>query len=215
MGMLSWLNRLDRARRKERYSGVMQAFDKAAEALTPEDIAIDCGANVGKFTRILGQNGAKVFAFEPNPIAYAELQKNLADLPNVTLFNAATTTESGKVRLYMHKRAGRDPLAHSVSSSLLATKSNINPKDFFEVEGIVLSDFIEELGQPVKLLKMDVEGAEIGLLNQLLDRGLQSRVELGFVEIHDRRVPELVGPTAALRERLKALDSEHISLDWR
>lgn len=215
MGIFNWLKELDRARRKGRYAGQMEAFDQAAAALTPDDVAIDCGANVGKFTRILARNGARVFAFEPNPIAYAALQKNVADLPNVTLFNAATTTEAGPVRLYMHKHAGRDPLLHSVSSSLLATKSNVNPDDYFDVEGIVLSNFIEELNQPVTLLKMDVEGAEVALLNQLLDRSLHQRITRGFVEVHDRRVPELAGPTAELRTRLKALDAEHITLDWR
>lgn len=215
MGMFAWLKQLDRARRKKRYAGQMEAFENAAAALTPSDIAIDCGANVGKFTRVLAQTGAKVFAFEPNPIAFAELQRNVADLPNVTLFNTATTTEPGTVRLYMHKRAARDPLLHSVSSSLLATKSNVNPKDYSDVDATVLSDFIAQLEQPVKLLKMDVEGAEVGLLNQILDRGLQNRIIMGFVEVHDRRVPELAEPTAALRQRLKAMDAEHITLDWR
>lgn len=215
MGLLAWLTQLERSRRHGRYAGQMDAFNKAAAALLPDDIAIDCGANVGKFTRVLAANGARVYAFEPNPTAFAELQKNTSDLPNVTLFNAATTTVPGSVRLYFHKRAKQDPLLHSVSSSLLSEKSNINPSDFCEVEGVVLSDFIESLGAPVTLLKMDVEGAEVELLNQLLDRGLHSKIIQGFVEVHDRRVKALAEPTAALRQRLVLLGAEHITLDWR
>jgi FkbM family methyltransferase len=215
MGLLAWLKQLDRSRRHRRYAGQMDAFNRAAAALLPGDIAIDCGANIGKFTRILAAGGARVYAFEPNPTAFAELQKNTADLPNVTLFNAATTTAPGTVRLYLHKRAKQDPLLHSVSSSLLSAKSNINPDDFCDVDSVVLSDFIEELGAPVKLLKMDVEGAEVELLNQLLDRGLHKQIVQGFVEVHDRRVKALAEPTRALRQRLLQLRAEHITLDWR
>ena len=215
MGLFAWLKQLDRSRRHGRYANQMDAFNRAAAALSSTDIAIDCGANVGKFTRVMAATGARVYAFEPNPVAFAELQNNTADLPNVTLRPAATTTTPGTVRLYMHKRAQQDPLLHSVSSSLLANKSNIDPDHGIDVEAVVLSDFIDSLSAPIALLKMDVEGAEVGLLNQLLDRGLHTRIKLGFVEVHDRRVKALKEPTQSLRERLRDMGAEHITLDWR
>ena len=176
MGILSFLKNVERARRKGRYDAQSRAFETACTALTKDDIAIDCGANVGVYTTMMADSGACIFAFEPNPVAFAKLREKTAAYPNVRLFNAAVSTESGNVRLYMHKRARLDPLLYSVSSSTMATKTNVDAHSFEDVESIVLADFIESLECPVKLLKMDVEGAEIGLLNQLLDRELHNRL---------------------------------------
>ncbi|RUO36987.1 FkbM family methyltransferase [Aliidiomarina shirensis] len=215
MGIFTWLKNLDSARRKARYKAQTEAFEAAAAALTPDDIAVDCGANVGIYTEIMARSGATVYAFEPNPVAFAALQERVADFPNVKLFQAASTVKPGSFKLYSHRHAKRDPLLYSVSSSLISAKSNVNQNDFFEVEGIVLSEFLQELNRPVKLLKMDVEGAEIEIINDLLDKGLHQQIVAGFVEVHDRRVKSLREPTAALRERLEKEGATQITLDWR
>jgi hypothetical protein len=62
---------------------------------------------------------------------------------------------------------------------------------------------------------MDVEGAEVGLLNQLLDEGLHERIDQVFAEVHDRQNRTLAEPTRLLRERLAAFGASHIRLDWR
>ncbi|RUO18738.1 hypothetical protein CWE08_10940 [Aliidiomarina iranensis] len=215
MGIFTWLKNLDSARRKARYQAQTEAFKVAAAALSAGDIAIDCGANVGIYTEIMARSGATVYAFEPNPIAFAALQERVADYPNVKLFQAASTVKPGSFKLYSHRHAKRDPLLYSVSSSLISAKSNVNADDFYEVEGVVLSDFIADLAKPVKLLKMDVEGAEIEIINDLMDKGLHKSIQAGFVEVHDRRVKSLREPTAALRERLEREGATHITLDWR
>ncbi|MCH8493866.1 MAG: FkbM family methyltransferase [Idiomarina sp.] len=215
MGIFTWLKTLDSARRKKRYAEQTAAFAAAVENLTEQDVVIDCGANVGIYTEIMARSGAQVYAFEPNPIAFVALQNRVQHFTNVTLIPAASTLKPGKFKLYNHRHAKRDPLLFSVSSSLLEQKTNVNKDDFYEVEGVVLSTFIRELKQPVALLKMDIEGAEIDVLNDLIDHGLHHSIGAGFVEVHDRRVPALREPTAKLRERLKQENAEHITLDWR
>lgn len=209
------MKRVERSRRKNRYQAQTEAFAAACKALTADDIAIDCGANVGIYTTMMADTGAQVYAFEPNHVAFEALIKRTAGYSNVHLFNTAVSTAPGTIKLYMHKSAKHDPLLYSVSSSTLASKTNVDANSYHEVECTVLADFIEGLDAPVKLFKMDVEGAEISLLNQLLDRKLQSRIEQGFVEIHDRRVPSLKVPTQKLRERLQQEEGSHITLDWR
>ena len=66
----------------------MKAFKEAVATLQKSDIAIDCGANVGEFTRLMAKTGATVYAFEPNPIAYQELLKNTVNFPNVKAIQA-------------------------------------------------------------------------------------------------------------------------------
>lgn len=215
MTLRSFFKRLERSRRKSRYQDQAVAFENACKALSEQDIAIDCGANVGIYTKMMADSGAQVYAFEPNPVAYEALKKNTQGYSNVKLFNAATTVDPGSVKLYMHKKAQHDPLLYSVSSSILAAKSNVDSGFYEEVEAVVLADFIEGLNGPVKLLKMDVEGAEVALLNHLIDRGLHSVIKQGFVEVHDRRIANLRKPTQALRERLAEEGASHITLDWR
>lgn len=215
MKILSLLRKLDSARRDRRQRPELVAFEEAVGRLKQTDVAIDCGANIGKFTKLMADTGATVYAFEPHPIAYETLVRNTRHYPNVTAFNAAVTTETGAVKLYLHKWSKHDPLYWSTSSSLLANKRNIDTHSFVSVEGIPLARFIRELERPVALLKMDIEGAEINVLDQLLSEGLHEVIGQAFVEVHDRKVPELVEPARRLRERLKNLGVTTFRLDWR
>ena len=215
MGILGWLRRWDTARRDGRYRAQMAEFEAAVALLGPGDVAIDCGANVGKFTTIMAASGATVHAFEPNSDAFAELQKRCSGMPNVVLHHAALAPAAGPVRLFRHRRASDDPVLRSVSSSVIADKPNVSVDDYETVPGIDIAEFVRSVGQPVALLKMDVEGAEVALLNRLLDEGLHESIERAFVEVHDRRIKSLREPTAALRKRLTALGLDRFNLDWR
>lgn len=193
----------------------MVAFQEAIDRLSPGDIVIDCGASVGIYTTLMARSGATVYAFEPNLAAYETLLANTAKYPHVKAFHAAVTTEPGKVKLYLHKWADDDPVHWSTGSSLIAGKKNVKKDNFAMVEGVPLAQFIKDLDGRVRILKMDIEGAEVGILNQLLDEGLQGSIDQAFVEVHDRKVPELVKPTEELRSRLKELGVKHFRLDWR
>jgi FkbM family methyltransferase len=215
MSILTWLHKRSSRKRDRKYKALDDLFDEHVARLTRDDVAIDCGANRGAYTVRLARSGAEVHAFEPNPDAFAELERVTAPFANVELHRAAVTTTDGPVDLYLHKRVEQDPLYWSSGSSLLEEKSNVRRDNAITVEGIRLTRFIKELGRPVKLLKMDVEGAEVALLNQLLDEDLQSRIGCAFVEVHERRIPSLVEPTRRLRERLESLGATNFRLDWR
>src|SRR5689334_14105818 len=70
-------------------------FNEACATLGPDDIALDCGANVGEFTELLARTGCQVFAFEPDPYAFSRLSERLANFPNARLMNAAVSTVQG------------------------------------------------------------------------------------------------------------------------
>lgn len=215
MNIRAWLRKLDKKRRDRKKRPEMEAFEAAIRELREGEVAIDCGANAGLFTRMMAETGATVYAFEPNPAAFEALVKNTANLPNVEPIHAAVTAAPGPVRLYLHKWSGEDPLHWSTGSSLIEGKSNVSKENYATVEGVALGPFIRKIGGKVALLKMDVEGAEVEILNHLLDEGLHRAIDRAFVEVHDRKVRELVEPTRRLRERLRQLGVSHFRLDWR
>lgn len=191
-----------------------RAFEAACASLTRDDIAIDCGANIGRFTAMLAGTGARVYAFEPNPHAFAKLRARFDEQPNVTLLQAAIHSEAGTVRLYMHQNAGEDPLLWSTGSSILDYKGNVDRESFVEVEAVDLCDFIESVGNPVAILKMDVEGAEAQILKRLIETGIYRRIGHMFVETHELKIPELRPAMSELRSMIRDRNIDTINLDW-
>jgi len=174
----------------------------AALGIVPGDVTIDCGANVGTVTTAFARGGAFVHAFEPNPDAFAVLAERLGDDPNVALHPEAVLDHSGRVRLYLHVDAIDHPVAASVGSSVLPFKGNVDEERYIEVDAIDLAEFVLDLRRRVKVVKIDVEGAECPIIHRLIDTGAIEQTEMVLVELHDRHIPELAGDYAALRERL-------------
>src|SRR5688572_2474837 len=103
------------------------------------DVAIDCGANVGKITtRLASRPGVKVYAFEPDPHAFQALKSNTQGLKNVICINKAVSDYNGKAKIYFSNRYGEDPEKWSTGTTLLVDKPNINKDNFVEVEVIDL-----------------------------------------------------------------------------
>jgi FkbM family methyltransferase len=178
-------------------------------------VAVDCGANVGQVTVALTWRCAKVVAFEPNPVAFDSLQRRRQRAGNVELVQAAVGAQAGTRRLYLHVDHDADPLPASVGSSLHPTKGNVMPDRWVDVEVIDIDAFLTSLGRPVDLLKLDVEGSEIEILERLLETGRLAAIGSVVVEMHDRVIPDLAERGAALRQRLSVPEWANVSLDWR
>ena len=187
----------------------------AFHSLGPGDVAIDCGANLGAITRIMARGGAEVHAFEPNPDAFAVLKARTADLPGVQCHNAAVLDRDDTMTLFLHVNYKLNPERFSSRSSLIAEKRNVDEAGGVQVRVIDLVAFIEGLGRPIKLLKVDIEGAEYALLNGLIDRGVMDRIAAVYVETHAHSIPSLKPADAALRQRIADLGlGGKIDLNW-
>lgn len=188
------------------------AFSVAVSKLGISDVVIDCGANVGIYTEVLARTGATVHAFEPDPACVEFLRQKFSSVGNVRIYNKAVSTRNGKARLFMHKGRDKNQRQMSESSSLLVTKTNIDPDTYAEVETVDLSEFVRNIGR-VSLMKMDIEGFEIEVLGHMLDTGSLGLIESTFVELHDRKTPSLAEPTRKLRERLSG-SGINVDLTW-
>ncbi|HUG64965.1 MAG TPA: FkbM family methyltransferase [Gaiellaceae bacterium] len=187
----------------------------ASFELGPDDLAIDCGANVGDVTFELARTGAFVHAFEPNPDAFAVLSRRFEGRANVQVHEQAVLDRTGSVRLYLHVDAERDAVGASVGSSVLSFKGNVDSERFVEVSSVDLAAFILALERPTSVLKIDVEGAECPVVHRLLDTGAIDRVGLTLIELHDRHIPELRAENDRLRDRLESEGlSGRVLTDW-
>lgn len=177
-------------------------------------LVIDGGANVGNVTSAFVRRGAEVHAFEPEPYALTELRRRFDGNPRVHIHAAAVGSADGTLRLYRTHKFEDRPLKATRSSSLFPRAVH-DEANSTEVAVVNLSRFIAGLGRPVDLLKLDVEGAEIDVLEKLLDDGTYRNVGMIYVETHERHSSELAERTAALRRRVAAEGIRNINLDWQ
>jgi FkbM family methyltransferase len=182
--------------------------------LKEDAVLIDCGANIGDITARFLATGGTVYAFEPDPLAYAALTARFGQHPRLQLFQQAVWTEDKKLPIYFHKDRTGDEMDFTVSSSLLKQKKNVKDESQVEVDAIDLEFFIRKLGRRVNLLKIDVEGAEIEILHSLIDKGTYKKVDLIVVETHETKIEGHDLLVAQLKQKLKALQIDNIRLNW-
>lgn len=125
-----------------------------ASYLKRGDIVIDVGANIGTYTltaaAIVGDSGT-VFSFEPHPVIFKYLQKNVAlnSFKNVHLFNIAVGDAKGAVSI-------SDSRLDDQNEILMTDKGIRVPIE--RLDKLLIDKINESLS--VALLKVDVEGYE-------------------------------------------------------
>jgi len=189
-------------------------FDRIVRSLTPADLVIDCGANLGEFTHMLALNGATVHAFEPDPYTFSRLRENTSHFSNIVCHNQAVGVGQASVKLYRKPDFDLSPDAASISSSVFADKINVAADNYVEVEQIDFVSFLKSLGRPVRLLKIDIEGAEVPLLEHMIQADALATVDVVFAETHESRIPSLAARTAGLRDIARSRFPAKLYLDW-
>jgi FkbM family methyltransferase len=204
-------------RRKLRKLSAPAAEAAFREALTgaPGQVCIDLGANLGQHTRTMASHAGKVYAFEPDPWTAAELRARLADLSNVEVIEAAAGIEDGTFPLYRTAAFDTDRVEQSQSSSLMSEKRNIDKSSSVDVRVVDFPAFLGELDNDIAIIKMDIEGAEVPLLEALFDHPVKNRIGHLFVETHESRIPALFGRTEALRARAAEMTRPRVNMDWK
>jgi FkbM family methyltransferase len=125
------------------------------------DFYVDIGANVGYFSLLASQcvgSTGKVIAVEADPETFKDLIGNLElnNIRNVEARNVAATETACKVRI---ERVRNNSGANSIA---LAEHDGV-------VEGAPLRDIIGGDVKRVRFIKIDIEGSEKPVLNEILD----------------------------------------------
>jgi FkbM family methyltransferase len=118
---------------------------------------IDCGADIGVFTRLLLAKGvgiSRAIAYEPNPISFQILRMNLSGLRVPTdLRNTAVSSTSGESWLAMSTNEVYDHGAFLGSSSQAGLPVRVETIDQLQLDA-----------SATVALKVDVEGEELHVL---------------------------------------------------
>lgn len=181
-----------------------------------EDILIDCGANIGDVTSSFARTGAQVFAFEPNPLCFSILRKRFSITPNVKCYNQGVMDRDCTLSFATAKPHGKwDDIDVTVTGSFHDVGAVDLPKEILDIQCVSLSKFIMSLNKRVRLLKLDIEGCELEVINDLIDTRTIDLVELVIAETHEKPWPSLLKRTEALRNRISDEKlSSKIRLDW-
>lgn len=150
-----------------------------APTLLPLTI-LDCGSNVGMsvlyFSTVAPQ--AKIVAFEPNPHTFALLKKNIEERHfTVKLEPVGLGAVAGKALMQTDENEYASQSA-SVTGHLESKQKTLHG---VEVEIKPLSQYITG---PVDILKMDIEGLEGEVINELFQSNKLALVKKLFIEYH-------------------------------
>ena len=167
---------------------------------------IDCGANVGisvaYFLTIYP--GARITAFEADPRTFAMLAANRERNGwNVELVNRAVHNSRGPVPFYSYAEEPGSVVA-SVQNAPTARPYTAQNT----VQAVRLSDYISGT---VDLLKMDVEGSEHAVLEDLAERGVLGRIRRIVLEYHHHMNPA----EDRLGEFLSTIEKAGFGYDFR
>jgi len=134
----------------------------------PGDLAIDAGANIGYTASILGIRAGhkgRVICFEPHPQVFESLRGNVeiwkkdGRCGSFVLHQAALGTENGKALLH-----GNEWFATNRGTAWISDKVEATPDSGAIEVSIRNLDCLLGEGETIGVLKMDVQGHELGVL---------------------------------------------------
>lgn len=137
------------------------AINRLIDLCKIDDVVIDVGSNIGFVLMSMATKvgaGGKVFGFEPNPVTFEKLEKNLSrnNFFNISIEKAALGNQQGKVEPF------------TVSENNLGMSKVRLPSGIVDVVTVplyTLDSFCEDRGiNRINLIKIDVEGYETNVL---------------------------------------------------
>ena len=160
------------------------------------NIVIDLGANKGLFSKAMHESyGSCCYAVEPNPELYDGI-----DYEFITKLNSAVTSSNGPVDFYISDNAEASSIIKDFGE-----KWGSNTK--VSIEGLTFNDLIDRLdlrGKEIDVLKVDIEGAELDLIECLKDQDMQMIKQI-TVEFHDWLNKDLHDRTVQAIKKLKSM----------
>lgn len=135
---------------------------------------VDVGAHIGAASIAAAKRGAHILAYEPCQANYDLLRKNVIE-NHVTVYTEPFGVgPRGLHKLYLDRK-------NTGQNSMFLELNDLHDNDFESIICWSLEDVLG--GRSCDLLKLDCEGGEVSILNEILD-GLYPKVDRIAVEFH-------------------------------
>jgi len=177
------------------YGDELDFVEALEKRLRRGGVCYDIGSNVGQFlipvAKIVGERGG-VVGFEPHPGNYQRLIRNVAlnGLTNATVFQLALGDRSGEIQIF-----GTRGIA-----TIVPRAANQNKSSPAAIIKVIRGDDLRRTAglQIPEAVKVDVEGAEFGVLSGLKETLSSPVCDLLCLEMHPRFIPAEVSPEMVL-----------------
>jgi FkbM family methyltransferase len=178
-----------------------------ARLITPGDTVVDAGANVGYMTLLAGVatgSAGRVLSWEPHPELFAVLRSNVGELnarggaAEIALRNAALGPERGRAELILPSHMDAND-----GVAFIGEPAGSNHSMTVAVETV--DDVVGDA--EIAVMKLDVEGAELGVLTG-------ARRALGAGRIRHIVYEDHVGADSPVARTLIANGYRLFSLGW-
>jgi FkbM family methyltransferase len=211
MHVRHWASRRWRANRR-RTSETIISFRRLVRSLPRNSLIVDCGANVGDVTDVFLASGHRVIAFEPDPDAFSRLFNRFGNNKAVALRNEAVGSSERRIKLHRSPAVRHGNIAHTQGTSIFS-HSAFYDDEGIEVNVIDLPFFLKGLNEPIALLKLDIEGAELEIIETLLIDG-HDHIGYILVETHERMFPMMLDRFIRIRTQIESMGLKKFNLDW-
>jgi len=165
---------------KKWYGNKYGGFYLCPEFLNKNSIvySLGIGEDISFDLEVINQHNCQIFGFDPTPKSINWI-KNHQSLPSkFKFFEYGIADRSGMIDFYLPKNT------KYVSGSFIK-QNNVNEKHKIEVEMKSWEDIVNTLGhKKIDVLKMDIEGAEYNVLDNILISSVL--INQILIEFHDR-----------------------------
>jgi FkbM family methyltransferase len=197
---------IDRTFEKENNLIIKEFFEKEIECI------LDVGANIGytsSFYNAFFGNKVKIHCFEPHPVSYYFLKKNLSPFDNIKLYNFALGNENKEDYISIpnnqkFRMSNLGLMSIGQNSNILKTKILVKK---FDLLPVLFQQFKEIY------IKIDVEGYEENVLKGMynfLNRNLQIylKIEINRNYLNIKKINSLINFLETLNYKFFAISNE-------
>ena len=148
-------------------------------------LSFGVGEDLSFDEEMVTKHNAEVFAFDPTPKSYKYVKKHILYQNSMFHFLPyGLSNETKKQHFYLPKNQSY------VSGSI--HKQSAVSNDWIEVEMLSFMDIIKKINiSHIDLLKMDIEGSEFDVIQQILNSKI--KIPLICLEVHDRLFDKKTG----------------------
>lgn len=171
-------------------------------------IFLDIGSHNGQtLEEVVEHDFEQIHGFEPMPEQYAELVEKFGHIPNVKLHNYGLADTGGKRAVYGSNRI--------CEASVYPTKVDVDASVVTYCDFIEASEVFALLGGRPFVVKMNCEGSEVPILNNLIDTGQIWKIAAMTFDLDIRRCVGFEHEADVILERLSEIgfDRYQISSD--